>query len=219
MTLSIFGCPASIPQCQSFLTPPSHPRITLCRTVPSCVFGIGGRAQISLWKLWGPDPPTRHPAKQGVPGGGTIPGTVRTCGGCWFLRERPKGKSTSWSHSHHSGSYCVSVRSLHCDFGWVLRLHAPELCGRGLVWKVSCYCSESQISFQCIHFLFEKNQCIPSAHNQGRCHNYIEVQYNIPLKSESFKHCLSSAWKWFDNWLYSTPQEFIYGIQQSKSRL
>lgn len=106
LTLSIFGCPASIPQSQSFLTPPSHPRITLCRTVPSCVFGIGGRAQISLWKLWGPDSPTRHPAKQGVPCGGTIPGTVRACGGCWFLRERPKGKGTSWSHSHQWQLLC-----------------------------------------------------------------------------------------------------------------
>lgn len=63
LAIQIMNCswPLSIsgsqpPGCsQSYFTFPSPLKIALRRMVPCCVFGVGGRVQISLWKLWGPN--------------------------------------------------------------------------------------------------------------------------------------------------------------------
>lgn len=47
--LSMWDCQSPL---SVLFTIPRHPRITLWRIVPSCVFGVGGRVHISLWKLW-----------------------------------------------------------------------------------------------------------------------------------------------------------------------
>lgn len=102
-----------------------HPRMVLGRTAPFCVFGIGGKVQISPWKLWGPI--WRR-----------VSWIINSVMDADAWRRNPRDRALAEATALTvAAAICVSGTH-SVTLQWFLPHSAPEHCGHGLDWNISC---------------------------------------------------------------------------------